>query len=69
MDRRGKDSFLVTLWTDGSYTDGGVAAGWRGSVEHLATRRRLYFSAPSELIGFLGNQVRESGARADDLDD
>lgn len=53
MSKRGKDSFLVTLWTDADDAGSVAAFSWRGSVEHLATKRRLYFSDPNELILFL----------------
>ncbi len=66
MAGRHKDSFLVTLWTEGR--DGiDAAPAWRGSVEHLSTTRRLYFSAPSELIGFL-RSTRKAGTKVDDRD-
>jgi hypothetical protein len=68
MAGRGRDSFLVTLWTEGTDDGSNAAPAWRGSVEHLSTRRRLYFSAPSELIGFLGSQMKKAGTRADDQD-
>jgi len=68
MAARSKDSFLVTLWTEEHDPETGAARPWRGSVEHLATKRRLYFSAPSELVGFLGSHIRKAGARADDHD-
>jgi hypothetical protein len=68
MAGRSKDSFLVTLWTEGGDAGTDAAPAWRGSVEHLPTKRRLYFSAPSELIGFLGNHIRKAGARVDDRD-
>ena len=66
MAVRGKDSFLVTLWSEGRGAGTDAALAWRGSVEHLSTKRRLYFSAPSELIGFLGSHIQNAGARVDD---
>jgi hypothetical protein len=68
MAARGKDSFLVRLWTEGGHADTEAAPAWRGSVEHLSSKRRLYFSAPSELIGFLGSHIQKAGARVDDRD-
>jgi len=68
MVGRRKDSFLVTLWTEGRDAGTDAVPAWRGSVEHLSTKRRLYFSAPSELIGFLGSHVQKAGARVDDPD-
>lgn len=65
MGKRGKDSFLVTLWIE---ADDAAPFAWRGSVEHLATKRRLYFSDPNELIVFLTRHivgVHESTASED----
>jgi hypothetical protein len=67
MGSAGKASFLVTIWTERSEESTGPTA-WRGSVEHLTTRRRLYFSAPSELIGFLGCEIRPAAPRGDPND-
>jgi len=69
MPGRSKDSFLVTLWTEARDAVGtDAASGWRGSVEHLSTKRRLYFSAPSELIGFLSSHLQRAGAKVNDWD-
>lgn len=57
MGKRGKDSFLVTLWIEADGTESAPLIPWRGSVEHLATKRRLYFSNPNELIGFLTHHI------------
>jgi hypothetical protein len=64
MARR-KETFIVKLWID---SDGGGTgtqrSGCRGSVEHLATRRRLYFSEVVELVEFLSRftQPGEDGS-------
>jgi len=68
MAGSGKDLFLVTLWTEPRNGGTRAAPAWRGSVEHLFTKRRLYFSDPSELIGFLGSHMQKAGARVDDRD-
>jgi len=68
MAGRGRDSFLVTLWSEGRDDGAEAAPAWRGSVEHLSTKRRLYFSAPSELIGFLGSHMQKAGTRGGDRD-
>lgn len=71
MRKRGKDSFLVTLWTDADDARSAAAFSWRGSVEHLATKRRLYFSDPNELIVFLTRHligVPEHNPEAEDSD-
>jgi hypothetical protein len=52
MGRR-KDVFLVNLWRDGGGYDQPAAADWRGSVEHVHSRRRLYFTDLIELVAFL----------------
>lgn len=53
VGRSGKDSFLVTLWSETDEARAPAESPWRGSVEHLPTKHRLYFSDPSELIAFL----------------
>lgn len=57
MRKRGKDSFLVTLWIEADGTQSAPLVPWRGSVEHLGTKARLYFSDPNELIGFLTRHI------------
>jgi hypothetical protein len=52
MARR-KDTFVVNLWLEPDETGQPRGADWRGSVEHLTTRRRLYFSDLVELVAFL----------------
>jgi hypothetical protein len=52
MARR-KDVFLVTVWRDGDVQDQPRAADWRGSVEHIHSRRRRYFTDLVELVAFL----------------
>ena len=52
MARR-KDVFLVNVWWDGGSTGYSRDAEWRGSVEHIHTRRRLYFTDLVELVAFL----------------
>jgi hypothetical protein len=63
MARR-KESFIVKLWIDSDAATGAQRAGCRGSVEHLATRRRLYFSEVVELVEFLSRftQPGEDGS-------
>ena len=52
MAARRKDVFLVNLWREG---DGHKlpSADWRGSVEHVHSRRRLYFTDLIDLVTFL----------------
>jgi len=64
---RRKDVFLVSLWREGDVHGALPAAHWRGSVEHVSSRRRLYFADLIELVAFLAGYThtapRESGAR------
>lgn len=43
----------MTLWSEPNEGEDEGSPLWRGSVEHLTSRRRLYFSGPNELIGFI----------------
>ena len=52
MGRR-KDVFLVNVWRDGGALGYARDAEWRGSVEHIHTRRRLYFTDLIDLVAFL----------------
>ena len=52
MGRR-KDVFLVNLWREGDGQGQPRAADWRGSVEHVHSRRRLYFTDLIDLVTFL----------------
>lgn len=52
---RFKDAFLVNLWFETTSDGDAAGSGWRGSVEHLASRRRLYFTALGDLVSFLSN--------------
>lgn len=52
MARR-KDVFLVNVWRDGESLGYAHAGAWRGSVEHVHTRRRLYFTDLVDLVTFL----------------
>ena len=47
-----KHAFLVSLWVESVATDASES-GWRGSIEHLRTRRRRYFRDMTELVRFL----------------
>jgi hypothetical protein len=66
MARR-KDAFLVNLWRELRRDESGHAE-WRGSVEHLASRRRLYFTGITDLVTFLSDYTRDATAREGDLD-
>jgi hypothetical protein len=57
-----KDAFLVNLWVEATEDK---PARWRGSIEHLATRQRYYFTVLSELVRFLGHHIVEAAPRED----
>jgi hypothetical protein len=52
---RRKFAFLVNFWFEPGDTDPSPRGGWRGSVEHLGSGRRLYFNHIAGLIGFLSS--------------
>ncbi len=56
MSRR-KDAFLVNLWFEAEDEEAPGARRWRGSVELLSTRERLYFSDLTELVAFLATST------------
>jgi hypothetical protein len=47
------EAFLVNLWFESP-------AEWRGSVEHLKTRQRRYFSEIVDLVAFLTAYAKKS---------
>jgi hypothetical protein len=49
-----KHAFLVSLWVESVEADASES-GWRGSIEHLSTRRRRYFRDMTELVRFLAD--------------
>jgi len=52
MGRR-KDVFLVTVWREGEGQGQPRATDWRGSIEHVHSRRRRYFTDLVDLVAFL----------------
>jgi hypothetical protein len=51
-----KQAFLLNLWLEADGVETPASRGWRrGSVEHLESRRRLYFSDVAELLDFLAS--------------
>jgi hypothetical protein len=62
---RSKDAFLVNLWIERG--DGEKPAAWRGSVEHVASGRRLYFNEIAILTAFLFDRLgrRDPARRAE----
>jgi hypothetical protein len=62
-----KDAFLISLWSESGSLDEAAAPGeWRGSIEHLSTHRRRYFTELSELIAFLSVYVERVQPRDTD---
>lgn len=49
---RRKIAFLVNFWYEPEESTTARDA-WRGSVEHIASGKRLYFNDISSLVGFL----------------
>jgi hypothetical protein len=59
MARR-KEAFLVTLWFEPRDPEEPGAETWRGSVVHLATKQRRYFSDFLDLCTFLAAHASSS---------
>jgi hypothetical protein len=57
---RHKDAFLVNLWFESGPPDGAQTTEWRGSVEHLMTQKRRYFTDIIELVTFLTAYTQKS---------
>ena len=56
---RHKAAFLVNLWFESRERGEPPSARWRGSVEHLTTGKRRYFSEIVDLVTFLTAYARE----------
>jgi len=67
MGSSAKHSFLVTLWSEPRERDPDESRPWRGSVEHLGSKRRLYFTGPNELVSFIARYAKgdKQGKRND----
>ena len=50
---RHKDAFLVNLWFESSEGGESQPVAWRGSVVHLMTQERRYFTEIVDLVTFL----------------
>ncbi len=57
---RHKDAFLVSLWFESGGPDGSEPASLRGSVVHLLTQERRYFTEIVDLVTFLGAYTPKS---------
>ena len=56
---RHKDAFLVNLWFESDEHELRRTA-WRGSVEHLMTQQRRYFTEIVDLVTFLTSYPRKA---------
>ena len=50
---RHKDAFLVNLWFESGANGEQQPIAWRGSVVHLLTQERRYFTEIVDLVMFL----------------
>ncbi len=64
MAPRRKHAFVLYLWVEGEPDRDQGEPAWRGSIEHLPTKRRLYFSVLTDLMRFLSRHIDETSARA-----
>jgi hypothetical protein len=58
---RRKFSFLVSFWFEPGSAGISPGDGWRGSVEHLGSGRRLYFNHIASLVAFLTSWLERRG--------
>lgn len=49
-------SFIVRIWNEASEQPSANAV-WRGSIEHVGTGKRLYFSNGQAILSFIWAQV------------
>jgi hypothetical protein len=56
---RHKDAFLVNLWFESDEQEEPRRTAWRGSVEHLMTQQRRYFTEIVDLVTFLTSYPRK----------
>jgi hypothetical protein len=66
---RHKDAFLVNLWFESRGLDEPQSVEWRGSVEHLMTQQRRYFTDIVDLVTFLTSYAPKNGAEERSPDD
>jgi hypothetical protein len=52
-----KHAFLVSVWVE-TVAGESLEPAWRGSIEHLKTRRRRYFRDTTELVRVLADWTR-----------
>jgi len=51
--RRVEELFVVRLWRE----TGATSRAWRGSVEHVGTDRRRFFSSLADLVEFIRMRI------------
>lgn len=56
-------TFIVRLWANAHAAN---APQWRGSVEHVASGQRFYFTSLGDLEGFIARQLKSSSAHSQD---
>lgn len=56
-ERRVEHVFLVRMWLE----RGNAESQWRGSVQHVASGRRLFVGSPGEVSDFISTQLPKSG--------
>jgi hypothetical protein len=57
---RHKDAFLVNLWFESDEHEEPRPIALRGSVEHLMTQQRRYFTEIVDLVTFLTSYPRKN---------
>jgi len=58
QNRRTEHAFLVRIWQE---ADNGASADWRGFIEHVSTKQRLYFSEIADLNDFVRLRLQPHG--------
>jgi hypothetical protein len=55
---RNEELFMVRLWREQQ----APAAAWRGSVEHVGSKRRYFFTNLSDLVDFIRLRLTEDSS-------
>jgi hypothetical protein len=63
---RHKDAFLVHLWFESCGQDDAQPVAWRGSVTHLMSQERRYFTEIVDLVTFLTGYTPKNSVAASD---
>lgn len=56
LAERAEHVFVVRMWQAGS---GGMTSRWRGSVQHVGSTQRIYFTNLTDLTDFMGARLVE----------